>query len=177
MFGGVCYFHKPLMVLMSLIATQNVIVFYSSAIFAALGLGVDTTQILTATLQTAAPVGMLAAFYLLPRFGRRPLLVWGGSGQLLFMVLFTILSSSFFRLGLRNSMWLIKSIDLGSKKTSSTQWAAVACLYVYQLINGITWLCKQSPSIPPLQVLLMISQGYPSCMRSKLCLQNVREQN
>lgn len=36
---------------------------------------------------------MAAAFYILPRFGRKPMLILGGAGQLTMMVLFTILSS------------------------------------------------------------------------------------
>lgn len=49
----------------------NVIIFYSASIFSALSLGVDITHILTTSLQSAAPMGMNAAFWVLPRFGRR----------------------------------------------------------------------------------------------------------
>jgi len=100
----------------------NIIVFHSSSIFAALGIDNDTLRILTASLQSAAPVGMLSAFYLLQRFGRRPLLVWGGTGQLSMTVLFTILS------------------NLGDKATPTTRWVSVAALYVFQTINSMTWI-------------------------------------
>lgn len=100
----------------------NVIIFYSSSIFAALGLDEDNVEILTASLQTATPFGMMFAFYLLPRFGRLPLLIGGGTGQLIMMVVFTVLS------------------NLGSHTTAATQWAAVACLFVYQFVNGLTWI-------------------------------------
>lgn len=36
---------------------------------------------------------MSVAFWILPRFGRRPLLIWGGVGQLVLMTLFCILIS------------------------------------------------------------------------------------
>jgi len=33
-------------------------------------------------------------------------------------------------------------LDLGAKTTLATQWTAVACLFVFQTINGTTWLCE-----------------------------------
>jgi len=100
----------------------QVIVFYSASIFEAIGLEYDTVQLLTGALNSAAPVGMCFSYWLLPRFGRKPMMLWGAVGQLVMFTLFTILS------------------NLGSKTTPATQWAAVAMLFTFQLINGVCWL-------------------------------------
>jgi hypothetical protein len=53
------------------------------------------------------------AFYVLPRIGWLPLHIYGGFGQPMNMVLFTILS------------------NLESRTTQTTQWVAIAFLYVF----------------------------------------------
>ncbi|KAM0752580.1 general substrate transporter [Meredithblackwellia eburnea MCA 4105] len=113
----------------------NLIVFYSSSIFAHIGsLSTDNITILTASLNTCAPLGMCFGVYALKRFGRRPMLIWGGFGQVTFMVIFTILT------------------NLGGKTSAATNWAAVAMLFCYMTINGAAWiwLCYlYAPEIVP----------------------------
>lgn len=99
----------------------NLSVYYSTVIFAQVGLSPFLAQLLAAIMNT----GFAAGTYFLPstieRFGRRKILIWSASVLTVCMTVFVAM------IGLPNP-------------TLATQWTAVAAVIVYNLVFGYGWI-------------------------------------
>lgn len=99
----------------------NLSVYYSTVIFAQVGLSPFLSQLLAAVMNT----GFAAGTYLLPctieRVGRRGVMIWSAVVLTVCMLIFVIM------IGLPNP-------------TLATQWTAVAFVIVYNFVFGYGWI-------------------------------------
>ncbi|KAL1849170.1 hypothetical protein VTK73DRAFT_9929 [Phialemonium thermophilum] len=99
----------------------QMITFYGQSLLHSVGLQGDNVTLALAAINTGITLGMGLSFFILPRVGRRPVLVWGA-------VLLTTLISIYT--GLAN----IKNPSAG------VQWASVVVLICFNLVNGASWI-------------------------------------
>ncbi|KAL7904433.1 putative sugar transporter STL1 [Trichoderma velutinum] len=113
----------------------NMLVYYSTRIFANIGLSPFLSQLLAAVMNTLFAVGTYFTPGTIEKFGRRPIMIWTALVCGLSMMLFVIM------IGL-------------SHQTSATQWTAVAAVIVYNFSYGYGWVgCPwlYGPEIAPLR--------------------------
>jgi MFS family permease len=99
----------------------SLITFYGQALLQGVGLQGDQVTLALSAINTGVPIGMASSFFILPRWGRRPMLCWGGTALTTLMCIYT---------GLTN----IKSPSTG------IQWASVVVLILFNLVNGASWI-------------------------------------
>jgi MFS family permease len=111
------------------------LVYYSTRIFANIGLSAFLAQLLAAVMNTLFAVGTYFTPGTIEKFGRRPIMIWTALVCGLSMMLFVIM------IGLPH-------------QTSATQWTAVAAVIVYNFSYGYGWVgCPwlYGPEIAPLR--------------------------
>lgn len=99
----------------------NLSVYYSTVIFAQLGLSEFLSQLLAAVMNTGFALGTYPLPWTIERFGRRAILIWSAVVLTVCMVIFVAM------IGLPNP-------------TVATQWVAVAAIIVYNLFFGYGWI-------------------------------------
>ena len=60
----------------------SLITFYGQALLQGVGLEGDEVTLALSAINTGVPIGMVLSFFILRRWGRRPLLCWGGTVRL-----------------------------------------------------------------------------------------------
>ncbi|KAF5636946.1 sugar transporter STL1 [Fusarium sp. NRRL 25303] len=114
----------------------NLSVYYSTVIFAQVGLSPFMAQLLAAIMNTAFALGTIPLVYTVEKFGRRSILLWSAVVLTVCMVIFTAM------IGLPN-------------RTLATQWTAVGAIFVYNMVFGYGWIgiCwLYGPEIAPLKL-------------------------
>jgi MFS family permease len=99
----------------------NLSVYYSTVIFAQVGLSPFMAQLLAAIMNTAFALGTVPLIWTVERFGRRSILLWSAVVLTGCMVIFVTM------IGLPN-------------RTLATQWTAVAAIFVYNMVFGYGWI-------------------------------------
>ena len=97
------------------------LVYYSTRIFANIGLSPFLSQLLAAVMNTIFAAGTYFTPGTIERFGRRKIMLWTALGCGVSIMIFTIM------IGLPNP-------------TKSTQWTAVAFVILYNLFYGYGWV-------------------------------------
>ncbi|PMD54417.1 putative sugar transporter STL1 [Hyaloscypha bicolor E] len=113
----------------------NMLVYYSTRIFANIGLSPFLSQLLAAVMNTIFAIGTYFTPGTIERFGRRQIMLWTAFGCGVSIMIFTIM------IGLPN-------------QTPATQWTAVAFVILYNLFYGYGWVgCPwlYGPEIAPLR--------------------------
>lgn len=101
----------------------NQIVYYSTIIFAKVGLSPFLSQLLAAVMNTLFAAGTFFTPATIERGGRRGIMLWSGGVLSVLMLIFTVL------------------VNLGEARTTdATQWAAVAALVAFVLVFGYGWI-------------------------------------
>ncbi|RKK92413.1 hypothetical protein BFJ68_g2296 [Fusarium oxysporum] len=114
----------------------NLSVYYSTVIFAQVGLSPFMAQLLAAIMNTAFALGTIPLVYTVEKFGRRSILLWSAIVLTICMVIFTAM------IGLPN-------------RTLATQWTAVGAIFIYNMVFGYGWIgiCwLYGPEIAPLKL-------------------------
>ncbi|RVX74849.1 hypothetical protein B0A52_01126 [Exophiala mesophila] len=114
----------------------NLSVYYSTVIFAQLGLSPFLSQLLAAVMNTGFALGTVPLPWVIERLGRRRIMIWSAVALTAFMTVF------------------VAMIGLPSPSTA-TQYTAVACIACWNFIFGfafigIPWL--YGPEIAPLKL-------------------------
>ncbi|KAM5343677.1 hypothetical protein ACJ41O_012214 [Fusarium nematophilum] len=99
----------------------NLSVYYSTVIFAQVGLSPFMAQLLAAIMNTVFAMGAVPLVWTVEKFGRRSILMWSAVALTVCMVIFTAM------IGLPN-------------RTLATQWTAVAAIFVYNTVFGYGWI-------------------------------------
>ncbi|KAJ9663116.1 hypothetical protein H2201_005787 [Coniosporium apollinis] len=113
----------------------NLSVYYSTLIFAQVGLSPFLAQLLAAVMNTLFASGTIPLVFTIERFGRRPILMWSAVGLTICMTIFV-------------------SMIGAPNPTLTMQWVAVASVIVYNFIFGYGWIgvCwLYGPEIAPLK--------------------------
>ncbi|KAG0645448.1 Sugar transporter STL1 [Hyphodiscus hymeniophilus] len=113
----------------------NMLVYYSTRIFANIGLSDYLSQLLAAVMNTGFAIGTYPLPYTIEKFGRRPIMIWSAVICSISMLIFVIM------IGLPNP-------------TIATQWTAVSFVIVYNFAFGYGWIgCPwlYGPEIAPLK--------------------------
>jgi MFS family permease len=113
----------------------NLLVYYSTRIFANIGYSPFLSQLLAAVMNTGFAIGTYPLPSTIERFGRRPIMIWCAVGCFVSMMIFTIMIS------LKNP-------------TIATSWTAVAFVIIYNFFYGYGWVgCPwlYGPEIAPLR--------------------------
>jgi MFS family permease len=97
------------------------LVYYSTRIFANIGLSPFLSQLLAAVMNTIFAIGTYFTPGTIERFGRRQIMLWTALGCGVSIMVFTIM------IGLPN-------------QTPATQWTAVAFVILYNLFYGYGWV-------------------------------------
>lgn len=97
------------------------LVYYSTRIFANIGLSGYLSQLLAAVMNTGFAIGTYPLPYTIEKFGRRPIMMWSALVCAISMLIFVIM------IGLPNP-------------TIATQWTAVAFVIVYNFAFGYGWV-------------------------------------
>ncbi|KAH8801794.1 hypothetical protein F5884DRAFT_862482 [Xylogone sp. PMI_703] len=98
----------------------NLLVYYSTRIFANIGYSDFLSQLLAAVMNTGFAIGTYPLPWTIERFGRRPIMIWCAVGCFVSMMIFTIMIS------LKNP-------------TIATSWTAVAFVIIYNFVYGYGW--------------------------------------
>jgi MFS family permease len=61
----------------------SLITFYGQALLQGVGLRGDEVTLALAAINTGIPIGMAVSFAIIPHWGRRPVLCWGGTVSML----------------------------------------------------------------------------------------------
>ena len=99
----------------------NLSVYYSTVIFAQVGLSPFLAQLLAAVMNTGFAAGTYFLPFTIERFGRRKILIWSAFVLTVCMIVFVAM------IGLPNP-------------TLATQWTAVAAVIVYNFVFGYGWI-------------------------------------
>jgi Na+/melibiose symporter-like transporter len=99
----------------------NLSVYYSTVIFAQVGLSPFLAQLLAAVMNTGFAAGTYFLPFTIERFGRRKVLIWSAFVLTICMIIFVAM------IGLPNP-------------TLATQWTAVAAVIVYNFAFGYGWI-------------------------------------
>ena len=99
----------------------NLSVYYSTVIFAQVGLSPFLAQLLAAVMNTGFATGTYFLPFTIERFGRRKVLIWSAFVLTICMIVFVAM------IGLPNP-------------TLATQWTAVAAVIVYNFAFGYGWI-------------------------------------
>ncbi len=99
----------------------NMLVYYSTRIFANIGLSDFLSQLLAAVMNTGFAIGTYALPSTIERFGRRPIMIWTAVVCAVSLLIFIIC------IALPNP-------------TLATQWTAVAFVIVYNFAFGYGWV-------------------------------------
>jgi MFS family permease len=113
----------------------NMLVYYSTRIFANIGLSDFLSQLLAAVMNTGFALGTYATPYTIEIFGRRPIMLWTALVCGISILIFTIMIAL-------------------PHPTLATQWTAVAFVIVYNFSYGYGWVgCPwlYGPEIAPLR--------------------------
>ena len=97
------------------------LVYYSTRIFANIGLSGYLSQLLAAVMNTGFAIGTYPLPYTIEKFGRRPIMMWSALVCAISMLIFVVM------IGLPNP-------------TIATQWTAVAFVIVYNFAFGYGWV-------------------------------------
>lgn len=97
------------------------LVYYSTRIFANIGLSDYLSQLLAAVMNTGFAIGTYPLPYTIEKFGRRPIMMWSALVCATSMLIFVVM------------------IGLPSP-TIATQWTAVAFVIVYNFAFGYGWV-------------------------------------
>jgi MFS family permease len=111
------------------------LVYYSTRIFANIGLSPFLSQLLAAVMNTGFAIGTYVLPSTIERFGRRPIMLWTALVCAVSILLFTIMIAL-------------------PHPTIATQWTAVAFVIVYNFAFGYGWVgCPwlYGPEIAPLR--------------------------
>ncbi|KAH6663991.1 general substrate transporter [Plectosphaerella plurivora] len=114
----------------------NLSVYYSTVIFAQVGLSPFLAQLLAAIMNTFFAAGTVPLVYTIEKFGRRNILMYSAIALTVCMAIFVAM------IGLEN-------------RTNATQWTAVAAIFVYNIVFGYGWIgvCwLYGPEIAPLKL-------------------------
>ncbi|KAL2681343.1 hypothetical protein Neosp_008954 [[Neocosmospora] mangrovei] len=114
----------------------NLSVYYSTVIFAQIGLSPFMAQLLAAIMNTAFALGTVPLVWTVEKFGRRSILMWSAVVLTICMVIFVAM------IGISNP-------------TLATQWTAVGAIFVYNTVFGYGWIgiCwLYGPEIAPLKL-------------------------
>jgi MFS family permease len=96
-------------------------VYYSTVIFAQVGLSPFLAQLLAAIMNTLFATGTVGLPFTIERFGRRNILIYSAAGLTICMAVFVAMIAQ-------------------ANPTPSTQWTAVAFVVVYNFIFGYGWI-------------------------------------
>lgn len=99
----------------------NVMVYYSTKIFANMGLSDFLSQILAAVMNTVYAAGCWVLPSTIEKFGRRPIMIWSGVGCTVCMLIFLV-------------MIALPNPTLGS------QWTAVVFVIFFNFFIGYGWV-------------------------------------
>lgn len=99
----------------------NLSVYYSTVIFAQVGLSPFLAQLLAAIMNTLFAAGTVALPFTIERFGRRNILMYSAVGLTICMTVFVAMIAQ-------------------TNPTLGTQWTAVAFVVVYNFIFGYGWI-------------------------------------
>ena len=121
----------------------NALIYYSPTLFETMGQTGNMKLVLSGILNCTQLVGVATSLYTMDRYGRRPLLLFGSAGMCICHVVIAVL------VGLYWEKW-DDHVDKG--------WVAVAFLFIYMLIFGMTW-----GPVP----WAMPSEIFPSFLRAK----------
>lgn len=99
----------------------NLSVYFSTSIFAQVGLSPFMSQLLAALMNTAFALGSVPLIWTIERFGRRPILLWSAVALTICLAVFVAM------IGQPNP-------------NQTTQWIAVAAIFVYNIIFGYGWI-------------------------------------
>lgn len=97
------------------------LVYYSTRIFANIGLSPFLSQLLAAVMNTIFAIGTYFTPGTIEKFGRRKIMLWTALGCGVSILIFTVM------IGLPN-------------QTPATQWTAVAFVILYNLFYGYGWV-------------------------------------
>jgi len=100
---------------------SSLITFYGQSLLQSVGIQGDQVTLALASINTGIPIGMALSFFILPRWGRRPVLCWGATALTTLMCVYTGLTT-------------MKNPSKGAA------WASVAVLVVFNVVNGISWI-------------------------------------
>ncbi|EHY53293.1 Sugar transporter STL1 [Exophiala dermatitidis] len=121
----------------------NALIYYSPSLFETMGIGYNMRLVLSGVLNVTQLVGVSTSLYTMDKFGRRPLLLLGSIGMTISHIIIAVLVGLYF------DTWADHK-DKG--------WVAVAFLFVYMLIFGMTY-----GPVP----WAMPSEIFPSFLRAK----------
>lgn len=99
----------------------NLSVYYSTVIFSQLGLSLFTAQLLAAIMNTLFAAGTVPLVFTIERVGRRAVMLWSAVALTICMIVFVAM------IGLPNP-------------SPTTQWTAVAAIFVYNTVFGYGWI-------------------------------------
>ncbi|KAK3718644.1 hypothetical protein LTR37_004861 [Vermiconidia calcicola] len=111
------------------------LVYFSTIIFAQVGLSPFLQGLIAAVTNTIFAMGTWPTPFLIERWGRRPLMFWTCVGCTIAIAIFIAMT------GLEN-------------KTLGTQWTAIVCVIIFQFLMGIGWMAcpwLYGPEIAPLR--------------------------
>ncbi|KAH7371117.1 general substrate transporter [Pyrenochaeta sp. MPI-SDFR-AT-0127] len=114
----------------------NLSVYYSTLIFAQVGLSPFLAQLLAAIMNTLFAAGTVPLVFTIERFGRRNIMMYSAAALTVCMIIFVAM------IGLPN-------------KSLTTQWVAVGAILTYNIIFGYGWIgvCwLYGPEIAPLKL-------------------------
>ncbi len=114
----------------------NVVVYYSTIIFAQVGLSPFLSSLLAAVMNTLFALGTCVLPSTIEKWGRRTIMIWAGLACSFFMLVFVIM------------------INLGSHINTGTQWTGVAAVIGYIFFFGFGWVgipWLYGPEIAPLR--------------------------
>jgi MFS family permease len=97
-------------------------IYYSTIIFSQVGLSPFLSSLLAAVMNTFCCLGTWVTPFTVERFGRRPIMLWGGITLTTFMLIFVVM------------------VNLGDKRNDATQWTAVGAVIVYVFTFGYSWV-------------------------------------
>lgn len=99
----------------------NMLVYYSTRIFANIGYSPFLSQLLAAVMNTGFAIGTYPLPWTIEKFGRRPIMIWTAAVCAVSMLIFIIM------IALPNP-------------TLATQWTAVAFVIIYNFAFGYGWV-------------------------------------
>ncbi|KAF2097821.1 putative sugar transporter STL1 [Rhizodiscina lignyota] len=125
------------LILIPVLTTEgiNMLVYYSTRIFANIGLSDFLSQLLAAVMNTGFAIGTWPLPWLIERWGRRPIMLWTALVCFISILIFTIMIAL-------------------PHPTFATQWTAVAFVILYNFAFGFGWVgCPwlYGPEIAPLK--------------------------
>jgi MFS family permease len=97
------------------------LVYYSTRIFADIGLSAYLSQLLAAVMNTGFAIGTYPLPWTIEKFGRRPIMLWSALVCFISILIFTVM------IGLPHP-------------TLATQWTAVAFVIIYNFAFGYGWI-------------------------------------